>query len=268
MGQIWEFVLRHGYAFLYLSVLVEQLGAPVPAVPVLLAMGALAGAGHFSLVTALGWAVVAATTADFAWYELGRRRGAAVLQFLCKLSLEPDSCVRVTRLRWDRWGGGTLLFAKFVPGLSTVAPPLAGITRMSTARFLFFDVGGSILWAGAGLGAGFLFRHETERILEWMQALGGWIAAVLGLPLLAYIAFKYYQRQRFLSKMRVARIEPEHLYERIQSGNAPLLVDLRSEGEVRESGRTLPGALRFDPELLLQKAEEAAARAELVFFCS
>lgn len=268
MSHVWDFVLRHGYALVFLAVFVEQLGAPVPAVPVLMAMGALAGAGYYSFAKALAWAIVAALVADWAWYELGRRRGSAVLQLLCKLSLEPDSCVRLTRTRWDLWGARTLLFAKFIPGLSTVAPPLAGISGMSNGRFLAWDAAGSFLWSAAALGTGFLFRREAEPLLERLQALGGWVALVLGVPLTAYIAWKYHQRRRVFSLLRVARIEPEHLHERMQSGDAPLLVDLRSRGEIRETRRTLPGALRVDPEKLLERAQEIARGGELVFFCS
>ena len=138
MDSVWDFVLRHGYASFFAAVFIEQIGAPVPALPVLVAMGALAGLGNYSLTAALLTALVAALFADWAWFELGRRRGSAVLNFLCRISLEPDSCVRSTRSVWDRWGGRTLLISKFVPGLSTVAPPSRGHYRHATSPLPHF----------------------------------------------------------------------------------------------------------------------------------
>ena len=126
MNALWEFLLRHGYALLLGAVLVEQLGAPIPAVPVLAAMGALCGLGHFSLATSIAVSMFGALLADWMWFEIGRHRGGSVLSFLCKLSLEPDSCVKKTHNVWDTYGAWTLLVAKFIPGISTVAPPLAG----------------------------------------------------------------------------------------------------------------------------------------------
>lgn len=268
MASVWDFLLRHGYAFLFAAVLAEQLGAPVPAIPVLVAMGALAGLGQFSFMTALATALVAALIADWAWFELGRRRGSAVLNFLCRISLEPDSCVRGTRKVWDRWGGRTLLIAKFVPGLSTVAPPLAGITGMPLSPFLISDSLGSLLWAGAALGLGFLFRREAEPFLGWLQSIGGWFIVVLGVPLAGYLLWKYRQRRRFFSQLRIARIEPEELHARLAAGDLLLLVDLRSTGEVEETGFTLPGARVLDPDEVTAQAEHLAGSGELIFFCS
>jgi membrane protein DedA with SNARE-associated domain len=268
MTPFWDFLLRHGYAFLFAAVLVEQLGAPVPAIPVLVAMGALAGLGHFSFLTALATALLAALIADWLWFELGRRRGSRVLNFLCRISLEPDSCVRGTRDVWDRWGGRTLLVAKFVPGLSTVAPPLAGVTGMPLSPFLISDSIGGLLWAGAALGLGFLFRHQAEQVLAWLQSIGAWFIVVLGVPLAAYMFWKYHQRRRFLSQLRVARIEPEELHNRLSAGELLLLVDLRSPNEVAETGFTLPGARVLDPEEVALQAETLAGSGELIFFCS
>ena len=121
MAPLWEFVLRHGYALLFAAVLVEQAGAPVPAAPVMVVMGALAGLGHYSLASAFFVALSAALAADLMWFETGRRRGAVVLNFLCRIALEPDSCVKRTHHVWDRWGARTLLLAKFLPGVNVGA---------------------------------------------------------------------------------------------------------------------------------------------------
>ena len=157
MHRTLEFLLHHGYALLLGWVFAEQLGMPVPSMPLLLAAGALAGTGHLSFFASLFYAMLAAVTADSIWYQLGRRKGIKVLQLLCKISLEPDSCVRRTEGLFSKQGARSLLLAKFIPGLGTVAPPLAGIFHMRPERFFFFDAMGSLLWAGTFLGLGYIF---------------------------------------------------------------------------------------------------------------
>src|SRR5437868_4791545 len=116
MDQVVSFLLRHGYSVVFAAVLAEQIGLPLPSTPVLLAMGALAGAGRLSFLPALGLAVAASLMADTLWYWLGRKRGYSILNLLCRIALEPDSCVRRTENVFTRFGAGALLFAKFVPG--------------------------------------------------------------------------------------------------------------------------------------------------------
>ena len=149
MHQPMEFLLRHGYPLLFAMVLAEQLGVPIPSTPVLLAMGALIGTGKYNWAGALSLSVVASMSADSAWYGLGRRRGTSVLKWLCRISLEPDSCVSSTRYWFKRLGGWSLVIAKFVPGLSTVAPPMAGLSKMPWWKFLGADGLGGFIWAGA-----------------------------------------------------------------------------------------------------------------------
>src|SRR5712671_7664509 len=146
MHRTVEFLLHHGYTLLLAWVFAEQIGLPVPSMPLLLAAGALAGTGHLSLFASLVYVVFAAVAADSIWYYLGRRKGIRVLQLLCKISLEPDSCVRRTEGIFSKQGARSLLLAKFLPGLGAVAPPLAGIFHMRPRRFLLFDATGSLLW--------------------------------------------------------------------------------------------------------------------------
>src|SRR5260221_1673582 len=157
-----EFLERHGYLVLIVWVFAEQIGLPIPSVPILLAAGALAGAGRMNLAASLGYCVVAALVADVLWFQLGRVRGVQGLRLLCKLSLEPDSCVRRTEGVFSKRGAAALLYAKFLPGLNTVAPPLAGVVRMRLWRFLLFDTLGAVLWAGTCLGLGYAFSGEIE----------------------------------------------------------------------------------------------------------
>ncbi len=157
MHGLLEFILRHGYLVLLAWVFAEQGGLPIPSIPLLLAAGALAGTGRLNLFTALFCCLVAALAADTIWYQLGKRNGIKVLQLLCRISLEPDSCVRRTEGLFEKQGARSLLFAKFLPGLNTVATPLAGIFRMKFRKFLLFDALGILLWAGSFLLAGYIF---------------------------------------------------------------------------------------------------------------
>ena len=152
-----QFLLRHGYVLLFIWVFAEQLGLPVPSIPALLAMGALAGRGEFSYALTLAVGVLAALSSDFIWFELGRHRGHTILSHLCRISLEPDSCVRRTENVFIRYGARSLLVSKFVPGLGTVAAPLAGMFGVRVSRFVLWDASGDLLWAGTFSGLGYLF---------------------------------------------------------------------------------------------------------------
>ena len=146
MNEPIEFLIQHGYILLFAWVLIEQIGLPVPAVPLLIAAGALAGSGKINLALAMGSAIIAVLLADVFWYHVGRYRGGRVLKLLCRISLEPDSSVRRTEDVFARHGAHSLLIAKFVPGLNTAAPTMAGIFRMPLPRFMVSD----------GLGAFFM----------------------------------------------------------------------------------------------------------------
>jgi membrane protein DedA with SNARE-associated domain len=162
LNETIQFLVQHGYALLFAWVLVEQIGLPVPAIPLLLAAGTLAGSGKMNLALAVGSAIIAALVADLFWYYLGRYRGSRVLKLLCRISLEPDSCVRRTEDVFTRHGAQSLLIAKFVPGLNTAAPPLAGIFHMPVSRFVLFDGLGAFVWAATFTGLGYIFSDQLE----------------------------------------------------------------------------------------------------------
>jgi len=265
MHQPMEFLLRHGYPLLFAAVLAEQLGAPIPAMPVLLAMGALIGTGKYSWAGALSLAVAASMTADGAWYLLGRQKGSSVLKLLCRISLEPDSCVSSTRLWFKRLGGWALVIAKFVPGLSTVAPPMAGLSRMPWWRFLSADGLGGFLWAGVFMGLGRIFRTQLEDVAAYAARLGGGLITVLAGALTLWIGWKYYQRRRFIKSLRVARIQPEELKLQL---NDVVILDLRTADEVASEGAKIPGALWFDRKELEERHQEIPRDRDVVLYCT
>lgn len=268
MHSTLQFVLRHGYALVFLIVLIEQAGLPIPSIPVLLAVGALAGSGRLSLALALVLAIVAALVADSVWYELGRRRGHTILSWLCRISLEPDSCVRRTENAFARNGARSLLVAKFIPGLSTAAPPLAGMLRMRLSRFLAWDAAGALLWAGTFAGAGFVFSAQLDRVAAYAERLGSSLLVLLVGGLAAYIAFKYCQRRRFIRELRIARITPEELKRRMDVGEDVAVIDLRHSVEFDSDNAKLPGALHLDPEEIEHRHQEIPRDRDIVLYCT
>lgn len=268
MNESIQFLLRHGYSVLFAWVLAEQLGVPLPAIPILLAAGALAGAGQLNLGLAIALAVAASLLSDLFWYELGRRRGIRVLELLCRISLEPDSCVRRTENVFARHGARSLLVAKFIPGLSTAAPPLAGVFRMRLGRFLLFDGLGALAWASGFAGLGYLFSDQLEQVAAAALRLGTWLVVVMVGGLAAYIAFKYLQRQRFLRQLRIARITPEELQQKLAAGEEVVIVDLCHSLDFEAEPQTLPGALHFTAEEFELRHNELPRDRDLVLYCT
>ena len=268
MHRTLEFLLHHGYVVLLAWVFAEQVGLPIPSMPLLLAAGALAGTGRMSFFASLFCAVLAALAADMLWDQLGRRRGIKVLQFLCKISLEPDSCVRRTEGVFAKQGARSLLLAKFLPGLGTVAPPLAGIFHMRAPRFLLFDGLGSMLWAGTFLGLGYIFSGQIERIAEHLASLGGWLLVLIVAALASYISYKFIARQRFLRELRIARITVDELKEKIDAGEELVIVDLRHSMDFEADPETIPGAFRMDAKELEEKNDRLPRDREVILYCT
>ena len=268
MSETVEFLVRHGYSLLFVWVLAEQLGLPIPSGPLLLAAGALAGTNRMNLFLVVALPMLAVSICDALWYQLGRRRGMKVLQLLCRISLEPDSCVRRTQVNFERRGVWALVIAKFIPGLSAMAPPLAGISRMSWLRFALFDGLGALLWASAYIGTGYVFSGELERVAAHLNFLGSGLFLLLVAVLAAYIGWKYVNRRRFLSKLRIARITPEELHQRMAAGEDVVVVDLRHSLEFEAEPETIRGAVHMDAEELEEAFEVIPRDREIVLFCS
>jgi membrane protein DedA with SNARE-associated domain/rhodanese-related sulfurtransferase len=268
MAELLQFVLRHGYMVVLAWVFVEQAGLPIPSTPLLLAVGALSGAHRMSLGLALAFATIACVTADSMWYFLGRWNGVRVLQLLCRISLEPDSCVRRTQVSFGRRGARVLLIAKFVPGLNAMAPPLAGVIKMGWRRFLLFDLAGSLLWAATFTVAGYVFSRDLELVAAKAAYLGEWLLVLLLAAFASYVTWKFYKRQRFLQKLRIARITPEELKGKIDAGEDIVVVDLRHSLDFDAHPETIPGALHMDAADLEEASEVIPRDREIVLFCA
>jgi membrane protein DedA with SNARE-associated domain/rhodanese-related sulfurtransferase len=234
----------------------------------LLAAGALAGTHRMNLGMAIGLAVLGAVISDSMWYELGRLKGVRVLQFLCRISLEPDSCVRRTQVSFTRNGPRVLLGAKFIPGLNAMAAPLSGIIRMGWAKFLLFDTIGALAWVGAFTITGYAFSGELERVAAQAAYLGEGLLFLLVAAFAGYILWKFYNRQKFLRKLKIARITPEELKEKMDAGEDILVVDLRHSLDFDANPETIPGALHVDAAELEEAAEVIPRDREIVLFCA
>ena len=268
MHEVIEFLLRYGYWVLFANVLLEQAGLPIPAIPTLLAMGALTGTGHFSLAADLGLAVAACLVADTVWFHLGRTRGHRILNFLCRMSLEPDSCVSNTKNRFGRHGAYAIVFAKFVPGLSTVAAPMAGLTRMPLYRYLAADFAGSLLWSGCYLAIGVLFRNQLELAIEWAGHAGKGLLLVIILLFAAWLGWKYWKRWSFIHDLRVARVSPDELMRMMDAGEDVTIVDLRNALEFDYEGVKIPGSLWLNMESLEDHEHTFPREREVILYCS
>lgn len=268
MHAMLEFILRHGYLVVAVWVFAEQAGLPVPSSPMLLAAGALSGTGHLNVALCLLLAVTASVVSDTLWYQLGHRKGIKVLQWLCRISLEPDSCVRRTEGLFEKQGARSLLVAKFVPGLSAVATPLAGIFHMRLRRFLLFDALGALLWAGTFLGVGYIFADQIEDVAAKASSLGGWLGVLLATLLVGYIVFKFVARQKFLRELRISRITVDELKEKIDSGETLWIADLRHSLDFEADPETIPGAVHIDSKVLSEKDGLVPRDREIVLYCT
>ncbi len=268
MNEAIEFLVRHGAAVLFAAVFIEQMGVPLPATPWLLAAGALAGAGKMNWVVGLGAAAFGSVVADFIWFYLGRHYGNRVLNLLCRISLEPDSCVRRTQDVFTRYGMRGVVAAKFIPGLSTLAPPLAGSSGVSAARFFSFDGAGSLLYAGAFILVGVLFSHQLEQVIDALASLGGSAVALVAGLVALYIAYKFFQRHRLLRELRMARISVDELHQKLQAGEDPLILDLRSHSELEQNPSLIRGALHMTMDEVEHRQLEIPRDRDIVLYCS
>ena len=265
---IIELIAEYGLLLVFLNVLVEQAGLPLPAVPTLVVAGALSSLGRLPLSAVVLVALLACLISDFAWYLAGRRYGASVMRTLCRISLSPDSCVKQSELRFQRWRGQILLIAKFVPGLSTIAPPLMGAMKLRPPIFMLLDGLGSLLWIGLVVGLGYAFSQQIDRVLFALASAGTIAVEVLVALLLAYVIVKWWQRKRLLLSLRLARITVDELHRLIEDGKRPVVVDVRSQAARLADNRIIPGALMANLNGIDQALHQVPIDQDVVIYCS
>ena len=239
-------LVEYGLWLVFGNVLLTQLGAPLPAIPTLIVAGALAQQGQWPAALVVLLAVIASLIGDLPWYYAGRRYGYRVLNTLCRISMEPDSCVRQTEDVFARWGPPSLMFAKFIPGFATVAPPISGALRLALLPFLFYSAVGAALWSGVAVIAGVVFSDQIESVLRFAAEMGGYALLVVGGIAAFYAGAKWVERYLFLRFMRMMRISVGELHGLMQAGPPPVILDARSMAARMLDPRRIPGALVID----------------------
>jgi membrane protein DedA with SNARE-associated domain/rhodanese-related sulfurtransferase len=267
------FFVHYAYLLIFLWVLVEQIGIPIPSVPILLTAGTLSATHRVSLLYVILSMLAACIVADTVWYSLGRRFGNSVLKLLCRLSFEASTCVSKTEGYFTRRGAVTLLFAKFVPGLSTVAAPIAGQTGMSYSRFLAWDLGGSLIWGSTFILAGYFFGDLAKKSAPFFAWLGHFAIFIFAAMVLGFLAHRIWKQRRFLQQVREMRLEPTELKEMLDAAEKnhttpPFIVDLRHPLDYLPDPRVLPGALRIGPNEIKQHSEIIPRDRDVVLYCT
>jgi membrane protein DedA with SNARE-associated domain/rhodanese-related sulfurtransferase len=267
------FFVQYAYPIIFLWVLVEQLGIPIPSIPLLLTAGTLTATHRLSNFSALFAVLLACAFADSLWFFLGRKYGGSVLRLLCRLSFESNTCVAKTEGYFTRRGPVTLLFSKFVPGLSTVAPPIAGQNGMSYNRFLLYDLTGTVIWAEAYLLAGRFFGDIAKRSALFFHWLGQFAFFIFIAMVLGFVGYRIFKQRKFLSQIRSMRLEPAELMQMLDSaaehGNTPpFIVDLRHPLDYLPDPRVLPGALRIGPNELTQHNAVIPRDRDVILYCT
>jgi membrane protein DedA with SNARE-associated domain/rhodanese-related sulfurtransferase len=265
MDELLTFLKEHGTLIIVAVVFIEQIGVPLPAIPILIAAGVLAGTGYLSLSAVILGAIVAAVVADWIWYELGRRGGRRVLEFLCRIALEPRSCIARTENFFTKYGVRSLVAAKFVPGLSTVAPPLAGIGGLALGSFLLYDGLGVLIWVGSTVGLGYVFSDRIDTALEYAAFMTPAAVLVAAGALSLYIVGKAVRRRIELA--RVSRITADELWKKLESLDVPVVIDVRARS-VSERDGMIPGALIMPADEVARRYGELPPDRDVVVYCA
>ena len=273
MHSVLGLLSLHTYSILFAWVLIEQGGLPIPSVPLMLAAGTMSAAHKLHVAYAIPVILLACLISDSAWYFLGKNFGGRVLNILCRFSLEAATCVERTHGTVGKRGAFTLLFAKFVPGLSTVAAPIAGQLGIPYATFVLYDMTGSLIWCGAWLFAGRFFGDIAERSANFFALLGHFGIALVLLMVVALVVYRLIKRRQFLTELRGLRLEPAQLMAMIADAESagldrPFIVDLRHPLDVMTDPLVLPGALRIGPDELKQRREIIPTDRDIVLYCT
>ena len=267
MDQLIALIQKHGLWLVFANVLIEQAGVPVPAYPTLIIAGAYLTIGEYRVLALVMVGALAAVIADTLWYLAGRRFGTRVLRTLCRISLSPDSCVRQTETIFERFGPGSMVFAKFVPGFASVATALAGALGLRYWKFLLFDLVGSLLWVGVAVAIGYLFRDAIGEAIDTLQSLGKWGLVLIAVAFGAWIATKWWRRILFIKQLRMDRVTVDELKTLLDANEVGVILDVRSTLSQAASGR-IPGARAVDIKNIAGGLGDVPRQDEVVVYCA
>ena len=268
MQELIDLLHQHGLLLVFLVTLASRVGLPVPAAPLIVVAGGLVAAGRMALIDLLLVSVLANVIADWVWYAAGRHYGSRIMRLVCRVSQSPDSCVLESEGMLTRWGGGSLVLAKFIPGVSLVAPPMTGAMRMPFWQFVLYDAVAALVWTLAYLVLGLVFRHQIEQVLAAMEQ-ATWLAlGLVGVLVVLFGGYRIWQRHRLKQVQSIVRMAPEELMQRMQQGWQPLILDVRSREMTALEPDGLPGAQRVDMAQLRTQMSDEERERPIVVYCN
>jgi membrane protein DedA with SNARE-associated domain/rhodanese-related sulfurtransferase len=256
----------HGSLIVGVNVFLQQLGLPIPSVPTMMVAGAVAAQGRLNGIATFAIAVIASLVADLLWFSAGRRYGYPVLRFLCRVSLSPDTCVRETEGIFERWGFFSVVVSKFVPGFSTVGPPIAGALKMPAGAFAVASLASAALWVGAYMGVGYVFASQIDVVLAWMTEHAALAVTVVVGALAGYVGFKAFERYRLGRYVDAARITIDELRELLSGESRPFVVDVGSR-LAHQSRPHIPGARMLDLDAI-SRADDFPTDQDIILYCA
>lgn len=257
----------YGIFVVFAAVLIEGIGIPVPSFAVVVIAASILYESHIGIVDVFLAAFVAGMITDLVWYWAGLRLGYRLLRALCRLSLSSDSCVHRTEAFFLRWGLSSLLIARFLPGYSVVAQPLAGALRQPFAPFLVYDLIGTATWCLTGILLGAVFSFAIEDVLNSLDRFGTYGTLALLVAFLVYVAYRWYRRQALIKQLRMDRISVVELRQLILEGSQPVILDVRSSGARAREG-TIPGSIYVDPATIEKLEVTVLSAGEIVVYCA
>jgi len=270
MNNLLSSISHHGYLFLALVCFAEAIGLPLPAALAILTAGAVVAYGdlHFYLVVGVG--VLAMMVGDIILYFMGKVSGWALLGLLCRLSANPETCILRSAEYFYRRGKQTLLFAKFIPGINTMSPPLAGSMKMRLGDFLQYDVVGAALYVGAYATAGYLFSDALRAITRGLRSAGFAAEVIFGIGLAVYIAYRIWVYRKYRLLDVIPRVPAEELAKRLASDAARsmLIADVRSHGYYDADSERIAGSIRIEPNNLIEEIKNLPKEREIYLYCT
>jgi membrane protein DedA with SNARE-associated domain len=262
-------ISKHGYALVGASIFAEAIGLPVPAAIALVAAGAAAASGTLSTPTLLLLSLAAMLLGDFLLFLLGRYTGWGLLGLLCKVSVNPETCILRSAESFYRRGKMTLLIAKFIPGVNTMAPPLAGSMKMRASQFLRFDFVGAALYILAYFGLGFLFRDFLVSIMLGFQAAGRAVEIIVLMAVAAYVAYRIWLYRKHSIYRVVPRVQVEELARKLAEEKENILVvDVRSHGYYDTDASRIKGSIRLEPNNLAKELKTMPREKDVYLYCT
>lgn len=268
MDSALQFLADYGYWVILVWVFADQFALPLPSIPILIAAGALSATGELDIVLVVAIASAATLAADFAWYAIGRRFGAKVLSLACHLSIEPLGCIATARDYFGRYGPVAIVGSKYIPGIQTLAPAAAGAIKIPLGGFALLDIAATAIWVGPFCALGYIFHAELGQVLQTLSDTSGGLLIAAAIIVALYLLFKAAQWTRFMRTLRIRRVTPEHISDRLNSGEELTIIDLRQRGDVARQPLAIEGATRIALDEVRHRHGEIPRDKDVIVYCT